>query len=183
MSEVRYQDTLVSSRKDKRLANSGDIYHKPTDTSVEERLEDVGKKIDAAIPRISNLEKGQQDEIVNRKEADKLLQASIDAEVESRESGDNSLKTSLDAEVESRSRADTLLQKNVDKEASERKQADDSLKKELDNEAKLREAASNDGKKALEDFKSQFVDLSYEEYEALEAAGKLNPNVYYNVFE
>lgn len=38
MSEVRYQDTFKSSRKDSKLAYSEDIYDKPSGESVESRL-------------------------------------------------------------------------------------------------------------------------------------------------
>lgn len=41
MTEVRYQDTLVSSRKDHKLAYSRDIYDLESDKSMDEQMKDL----------------------------------------------------------------------------------------------------------------------------------------------
>lgn len=73
MSDVRYQDTLVSSRQDHKLANSDDIYHKPTNQSVEERLEDVGKEYEnakKALPLVEALQTQHNNDVAALKKKD-----------------------------------------------------------------------------------------------------------------
>lgn len=183
MSEVRYQDTLRSSRQDHKLAYSSDIYDDTSGMSVGERLADVGDKVDKAIPRIDKLEEQLPAEAKARKEADDALQKNIDTEAENRQSADVSLQENIDAESKSRQLADNELQGNLDTESDIRKEADNTLQENIDAEAKERTDGDAALEKSLGDFKESFVDVSYDEYEALEASGKTASDTYYFVFE
>lgn len=84
-------------------------------------------------------------EIIDRENADKQLQANIDAEAEAREAADTQLQNNIDAEEAAREAADTTLQNNINKEIQDRQNADTALETKLqaniDAEAKARQDA------------------------------------------
>lgn len=80
-------------------------------------------------------------EIIDRENADKQLQANIDAEAEARKEADNQLQTNINAEAAAREAADTQLQNNIDAEEAAREAADTTLQANIDAEAKARQDA------------------------------------------
>ena len=80
-------------------------------------------------------------EIIDRENADKQLQANIDAEAEAREEADNQLQANIDAEAAAREAADTQLQNNIDAEEAAREAADTTLQNNINAEAKARQDA------------------------------------------
>ena len=80
-------------------------------------------------------------EIIDRENADKQLQANIDAEAEAREEADNQLQSNINAEATAREAADTQLQNNIDAEEAAREAADATLQNNINAEAKARQDA------------------------------------------
>lgn len=71
------------------------------------------------------------EEINDRIEGDKALNARVDKEISDRTEADNNLQTNIEAEKTAREEADRQLQANIDAEKTARKEADEQLTQDI----------------------------------------------------
>ena len=71
------------------------------------------------------------EEINDRIEGDKALNARVDKEISDRTEADNNLQTNIDAEKSAREEADRQLQANIDAEKTAREEADEQLTQDI----------------------------------------------------
>ena len=81
------------------------------------------------------------EEINDRIEGDKALNARVDKEISDRTEADNNLQANIDAEKTAREEADRQLQANIDAEKTAREEADRQLQANIDAEKTAREEA------------------------------------------
>ena len=81
------------------------------------------------------------EEINDRIEGDKALNARVDKEISDRTEADNNLQANIDAEKTAREEADRQLQANIDAEKNAREEADKQLQANIDAEKTAREEA------------------------------------------
>ena len=81
------------------------------------------------------------EEINDRIEGDKALNARVDKEISDRTEADNNLQTNIDAEKTAREEADRQLQANIEAEKTAREEADRQLQANIEAEKTAREEA------------------------------------------
>jgi hypothetical protein len=93
--------------------------------------QDLDEEINDRIEGDKALNARVDKEISDRTEADNNLQANIDAEKTAREEADRQLQANIDAEKTARENADTQLQANIDAEKTAREEADEQLTQDI----------------------------------------------------
>ena len=97
-----------------------------------ELVNNLSAKVDEMNDQIADLNKRLEEEIKRAQEAEKQLQANIDAEETARKEADQQLQANIDAEAEARQEADERLQAAIDAEEQARQQADQQLQSAID---------------------------------------------------
>lgn len=95
-------------------------------------INNLASKVDELNANVEDLNKRLEEEIQRAMEAEKQLQANIDAEAEARKDADEQLQTNIDAEQERAEQAEQQLQDNIDAEEQARQEADQQLQSNID---------------------------------------------------
>lgn len=106
-----------------------------------ELVNNLSAKVEELNNEVTDLNKRLEEEIKRAMEAEKQLQANIDAEEEARKEADQQLQANIDAEEEARKEADQQLQANIDAEQERAEQAEQQLQDNIDAEEQARQEA------------------------------------------
>lgn len=104
-------------------------------------VNNLSAKVDELNKQVIDLNERLEDEIKRAQEAEKQLQANIDAEEQARKEADKQLQANIDAEAEARKEADEQLQANIDAEQERAEQAEQQLQDNIDAEQERAEQA------------------------------------------
>lgn len=138
-----------------------------------ELVNNLSAKVDEMNDQIADLNKRLEEEIKRAQEAEKQLQANIDAEAEARKEADQQLQANIDAEAQAREEADQQLQANIDAEAQKREQADQQLQTNINNEATAREEADQQLQNAIDAINGKLDAMEIESANLYTASAKL----------
>ena len=131
-----------------------------------ELVNNLSAKVDEMNDQIADLNKRLEEEIKRAQEAEKQLQANIDAEAEARKEADQQLQANIDAEAAARREADEQLQAAIDAEEQARQQADQQLQTNINNEATARQQADQQLQAAIDAINGKLDDLGDLEVES-----------------
>ena len=138
-----------------------------------ELVNNLSAKVDEMNDQIADLNKRLEEEIKRAQEAEKQLQANIDAEAEARKEADEQLQAAIDAEEAARQEADQQLQAKIDAETQARQQADQQLQTNINNEATAREQADQQLQTAIDAINGKLDAIQIESANLYTASGKL----------
>jgi len=138
-----------------------------------ELVNNLSAKVDEMNDQIADLNKRLEEEIKRAQEAEKQLQANIDAEAEARKEADQQLQANIDAEAEARQEADQQLQAKIDAETAARQQADQQLQTNINNEATAREQADQRLQAAIDAINGKLDAIQIESNNLYNASAKL----------
>ena len=114
-------------------------------------INNLSAKVDELNANVEDLNKRLEEEIQRAMEAEKQLQANIDAEEEARKEADQQLQANIDAEEEARKEADQQLQANIDAEQERAEQAEQQLQDNIDAEEQARQEADQQLQSNIDD--------------------------------
>ena len=138
-ASIKANGQAIAANKDAIKANADAI--KANKAEADEQHKYLNSRTENNTANIDKNKVAIENEVKDRKDADKKLQDNIDAEATARKDADTKLQENIDAEATARKDADTKLQKNIDAEATVRKDADTKLQKNIDAEATVRKDA------------------------------------------
>lgn len=138
-----------------------------------ELVNNLSAKVDEMNDQIADLNKRLEEEIKRAQEAEKQLQANIDAEAEARKEADQQLQANIDAEEAARQEADQQLQAKIDAETQARQQADQQLQTNINNEATAREQADQRLQAAIDAINGKLDAMEIESANLYTASAKL----------
>ena len=138
-----------------------------------ELVNNLAAKVDEMNAQIADLNKRLEEEIKRAQEAEKQLQANIDAEAEARKEADQQLQANIDAEEAARQEADQQLQAKIDAEKTAREQADQQLQTNINNEATTREQADQRLQTAIDAINGKLDAMEIETGNLYTASAKL----------
>ena len=116
-----------------------------------ELVNNLSAKVDELNNEVTDLNKRLEEEIKRAMEAEKQLQANIDAEEEARKEADQQLQANIDVEAEARKEADEQLQANIDAEQERAEQAEKQLQDNIDAEQERAEQAEQQLQNNIDD--------------------------------
>lgn len=116
-----------------------------------ELVNNLSAKVEELNNEVTDLNKRLEEEIQRAMEAEKQLQANIDAEEQARKEADQQLQANIDAEEEARKQADQQLQANIDAEQERAEQAEQQLQSNIDAEAQARQEADQQLQSNIDD--------------------------------
>ena len=138
-----------------------------------ELVNNLSAKVDEMNDQIADLNKRLEEEIKRAQEAEKQLQANIDAEAEARKEADKQLQAAIDAEEQARQEADQQLQAKIDAEEQARQEADQQLQAKIDAETQARQQADQRLQSAIDAINGKLDAMEIESNNLYTASAKL----------
>lgn len=112
------------------------------------------------MPLLNHLSTKLNQEIHDRIEADKVLDAKINKEIEDRKAADTNLQNQITQEVNDRKAADSALEAKITKETTDRTNADNDLQTKITKEISDREAGDTNLQNQVNDLKAKVTTLT-----------------------
>ena len=124
-ASIKANGQAIAANKDAIKANADAIKANKAEADATNKY--FNSRIENNTANIDKNKVAIENEVKDRKDADKKLQANIDAEATARKDADTKLQTNIDAEATARKDADTKLQANIEKETADRIAGDNVL--------------------------------------------------------
>ena len=124
-ASIKANGQAIAANKDAIKANADAI--KANKAEADEQHKYLNSRTENNTANIDKNKVAIENEVKDRKDADKKLQDNIDAEATARKDADTKLQNNIDAEATARKDADTKLQANIEKETADRIAGDNVL--------------------------------------------------------